>query len=257
MVVCTTIAFFLGYTLSGDHTLDYRTELERLTNILGSAVFRGVKLGIAYLALEPYVRRHWPWQLIGWVRLLAGRWRDPRVGTDILIGLAFGVGFASCEQSLRELPGVFGLSTNPRYPISFGIGLWSAAPLLLAESFTRGTSLFFALFLLTRLLKSVWLGLAATVIVGVAFLGNMPTDSPLLYYTGATLLGVISVGILFRFGLLTGMVVLFTHYFVCWSLITWDVNTWYWWGTLLHFAILLVLAGYALVVSVGGRRGLR
>src|SRR5687768_18051298 len=40
---------------------------------------------IAYLAGEPFVRRRWPWQVISWNRLLAGRWRDPLVGRDVLI----------------------------------------------------------------------------------------------------------------------------------------------------------------------------
>ena len=33
------------------------------------------------------LRRRWPELLISWSRLLAGRWRDPRVGRDMLLGL--------------------------------------------------------------------------------------------------------------------------------------------------------------------------
>jgi len=43
-----------------------------------------------YLAIEPYVRRVWPRMLIGLVRILSGRWRDPAVGREVLIGLATG-----------------------------------------------------------------------------------------------------------------------------------------------------------------------
>src|SRR5262245_50707053 len=42
---------------------------------------------ILYLGLEPYVRRRWPTMLISWSRLLAGRFRDPLVGRDVLFGI--------------------------------------------------------------------------------------------------------------------------------------------------------------------------
>src|SRR5499426_2507023 len=42
---------------------------------------------MAYLGLEPYVRRRWPTVLISWSRLLGGRFRDPLVGRDVLIGI--------------------------------------------------------------------------------------------------------------------------------------------------------------------------
>jgi len=50
-----------------------------------------------YVALEPYARRHWPRMLISWSRLLDGRWRDPLIGRDLLVGSVIGVamGFVS------------------------------------------------------------------------------------------------------------------------------------------------------------------
>jgi hypothetical protein len=45
----------------------------------------------SYLALEPIVRRSNPEWLASWTRLLAGRWNDPLVGRDVLIGVAAGV----------------------------------------------------------------------------------------------------------------------------------------------------------------------
>jgi hypothetical protein len=38
-----------------------------------------------YMALEPVVRRRWPEVLVSWSRLLAGRLRDPLVGSHILM----------------------------------------------------------------------------------------------------------------------------------------------------------------------------
>jgi len=46
---------------------------------------------LMYLALEPYVRRYSPDMLMSWSRLIGGRFRDPRVGRDILAGLCAGI----------------------------------------------------------------------------------------------------------------------------------------------------------------------
>ncbi len=251
MVFGTTVAWFLGLALGIDHARESKTELDRLCHVLGIAMVSGAKLGIAYLALEPYVRRHWPWQLVGWARLLAGRWRDPRVGTDILLGAAAGTIFATGYLSLLELPGWLGLPQNPRYGMAFVTAPLSEAPFLLGHAITRATIVFFAAFLLFRICRKPWLGFLATVAVATAFLANYSTDSPWLYYAGCGLLGVYGVSILLRFGLLTGIVTIFTHYFVCRSLITWDFGTWYRWGTLLHFAILFALVGFGIVGAVG------
>jgi hypothetical protein len=45
---------------------------------------------VAYVALEPYVRRRWPQAMTSWSRLIAGRIGDPLVGRDLLTGIALG-----------------------------------------------------------------------------------------------------------------------------------------------------------------------
>ena len=45
---------------------------------------------ITYVAIEPIVRRRWPDLLFSWSRVLAGRFRDPLVGRDALVGLIGG-----------------------------------------------------------------------------------------------------------------------------------------------------------------------
>jgi len=58
---------------------------------LGHALVHGVAMALAYLAIEPYVRRLWPSVLVSWARLIAGRVKDPIIGRDILVGVAFEV----------------------------------------------------------------------------------------------------------------------------------------------------------------------
>ena len=64
----------------------------------GHALIHAVWSLLAYLAVEPYVRRIWPRSLIGWARLSQGRLRDPAVGRELLIGIF--VAFAFCGLML-------------------------------------------------------------------------------------------------------------------------------------------------------------
>jgi hypothetical protein len=57
---------------------------------MGAIVYRVATIWIFYLALEPYVRRIWPETIISWSRLLGGKWADPLVARDVLIGSAIG-----------------------------------------------------------------------------------------------------------------------------------------------------------------------
>ena len=52
-------------------------------------------LWLFYIALEPDLRQRWPHRIISWSRLLAGRWHDPLVGRDLLIGGLFVAGIAA------------------------------------------------------------------------------------------------------------------------------------------------------------------
>jgi hypothetical protein len=55
-----------------------------------------------------------------------------------------------------------------------------------------------------------------------------------------------------KYGLLISTFLLFTHYFVCRSLITWDLNTWYYWGTILHLIMLAAIVVYGCIGATGG-----
>jgi serine/threonine-protein kinase len=84
MLAVTTAAWLLG----GHHTLTGETP--QLIGVLGIGGWCALLFGLGYLALEPAVRRRWPWRITAWNRLLDGRLRDPMVGRDLLIGLASG-----------------------------------------------------------------------------------------------------------------------------------------------------------------------
>jgi serine/threonine-protein kinase len=70
---------------------DFSNWLLSIPTIISWACLAAVLVWTFYTAIEPYVRRRWPETLISWTRLLDGRWRDPRVGRDMLIGSVLGL----------------------------------------------------------------------------------------------------------------------------------------------------------------------
>jgi hypothetical protein len=77
--------------------------------IVARSLFRTAVLWLVYLALEPYVRKLWPKALISWSRILAGRFRDPMVGRDILAGVTLGLLITVLSHSGRFLVAWMGI----------------------------------------------------------------------------------------------------------------------------------------------------
>jgi hypothetical protein len=81
--------FDLGSWLSNAHLLsDPIGQIVVFLRAIGSALLIGAITFMFYLALEPDVRRRSPDLIVGWTRFIWGRWGDPRVGRDMLIGIA-------------------------------------------------------------------------------------------------------------------------------------------------------------------------
>jgi hypothetical protein len=80
-------AYLLHWLLAGHHVAGLE-EIQLLMRAFGSAASLALMMWLLYVALEPFVRRHWPEAIISWSRLIAGRLRDPLVGRDVLIGFA-------------------------------------------------------------------------------------------------------------------------------------------------------------------------
>jgi predicted Ser/Thr protein kinase len=98
----------LGWLIAPGH-VNGLEEVDRLFAMAGLQLFWTGLLYMAYLALEPYVRRTWPSVLVTWSRAVSGKLRDPFVGRDILIGLIAGILIALIPMLFVLVPGAFGL----------------------------------------------------------------------------------------------------------------------------------------------------
>ena len=73
----TRVAFFIFGTLMASwvvgahHTSDFGREQERFLQQCADAMLPAALFWLTYLAIEPWIRRHWPSSLVSWTRLLS------------------------------------------------------------------------------------------------------------------------------------------------------------------------------------------
>jgi hypothetical protein len=216
-----------------------------------TTVFYGVLLWAIYLALEPFVRRHWPQTLVSWTTLLRGHVGDPIVGRDMLVGVALGVSIALLIRtaSLLNLGGLDVPSTEPL------LGLRSTAGVILSVALyaiRAALFFFFLLFLLRVLLGRQW---AAGVVFALIFslLNALEGDRPLVAFLIAGVYASVFAIAVLRWGLTTLAVGVLVANLLLNVPATTDLAAWYVDETALMFAIPLLLAARAFYTSLGGR----
>lgn len=151
---------FVSWSLKITYVPDLFPQLFRLINLAGLALFLSGSLWLLYIAVEPYVRRYWPHVLIAWSRLLSGRFRDPLIGRDIMIGMLVGLGQAIIN--IVQRPVLVSLGAPPTAPGYFDLQVLCGGRFLLGNLLTPVPIwwLFFILFfffILRLLLKRQWL----------------------------------------------------------------------------------------------------
>jgi hypothetical protein len=204
---------FLAMWALRAHHIAALDEIDLFVIALGWGLLAAGLVTLLYLALEPYVRRKEPQTLISWSRLLSGKFRDPLVGHDLLVGSLYGVALVIMEVSdnlilplLKKLPPVPNIGHTETL-----LGVRAAIGLLLAYVFfwiVYALGIFFVVFLLRLALRKDWLaGIAAVILFSIPSLND---ESPILSFLMAVLIWVSILLVLKRFGLLamvTGLVV--------------------------------------------------
>jgi serine/threonine-protein kinase len=211
-----------------------------------------------YSALEPYVRRWWPQALISWGRLVDGRWRDPLVGQNLLVGVLGGVAPYVLVELEVLAPSWLGLAPR-RFIAAHALTL--AGPSALAGeillSITRATinALFFLMILLflrvvlrrTPLVSGAFL--AVLTVIAVLFAEFHPV---LGWFTGVCWAALV-LWLLTRLGLLACIVM-----FVAYSLLdlfplTTNFSAWYAGSGATAMAVVFAIAAFGFYTSQAGR----
>ena len=254
-------AFFVvgsaHWALTAHHVLDLADEVMLLVQGLSASLGLAAFAALLYLAVEPYVRRTMPEVLIGWARVVEGRYRDPRVGRDVLVGAATGAFAAFALHLANALPGWIpfpGQTTAYSVLAALGGGrsLLGAGVRSVVESLGLSLVALGLLFLLRLIVRRTWLAaIALALIVSLMWpWGENPVLDAVGIGTGAVLFAVV----LARFGLVAGFA--YAEMFQLLSTYTplpLDPSRWYFSSSLVLLAFALAIALYGFRVSLGAR----
>jgi hypothetical protein len=221
-----------------------------------NAVGMGAGFWVVYIALEPFARRRWPEMLISWTRAISGRWRDPLVGRDLLIGAVVGTALGLLLGPIRVLlPLRLGIPVTPnpldeRAPTTPGLAIaWLISNFVFSSFWVLG--LVFLLALARLLVRRGWLaGLIVTLLYTANFVAG--------YGLSVTIpLALLSVGILVattvRFGVLAAVAMETCRRIFGYRIYSSDPSNWIFYAGMIAVAALLVLAWWSTKTALAGQ----
>jgi predicted Ser/Thr protein kinase len=222
------------------------------------ALFISAFTWIFYIALEPFLRRRWPELLISWSRMMAGDFRDPLVGRDVLVGGLLGLCYAAADYLTILVPQWSGVAVSPfiagNTDEAFsGVGGIAVHFLhIFAEPVFGAIFLSFLLLLLLLLLRKKWLAIAALWLF--IFILDLASGEQWVFWFDLFFTATIVTLAAARFGLLA----LYSFFlFAALSTgfpITSDFSSWYAGSTLFVFVLITGLAIYGFYTSLAGQK---
>jgi len=168
------MAYVAAWIISGRHFLSLETERGHFYGFLSFALLNTGLAWLFYIALEPYVRRFAPEILISWTRVIGGQIRDPRVGRDLLIGVAVGTTMALLGITFMFVAPLLGEPpATPRSPNTVFLleaRLVAGGLLRVIPNAMSNAMAFAVVFVLARAVtRRVWAGALVTMIVLAVF----------------------------------------------------------------------------------------
>jgi len=231
-------------------------EFQLFILYLSTSVFSSSFLWLLYVALEPFVRRRWPGWIISWSRLLAGDYRDPLVGRDILLGAVIGAGMILIQMLSNAVPRWIGrpswLAITPG-SLAIGAHLFFGrfAEQLSAALFQAFIPLFLLL-LFVIVLRRERLAFVALWLL-VTLFTTLISQASLLMIPFTALSAFLVLFALKRYGLLAVISTLFFFHLSIFYPITTKLSAWYAIDFTIALIICLALALYGFYTSLGGQ----
>ncbi|MBA3914543.1 MAG: hypothetical protein H0X25_12010 [Acidobacteriales bacterium] len=220
---------------------------------LSTGLFMAAVMYVLYMALEPYVRRHWPQTIISWSRLLSGKVRDPLIGRDVLFGVLLGtswivtymVGFVFRQRAGNspQFGGTeFLLGTRQL------LGSWSTNVM----GSVLGTLMFFLVLVLLRvLLRNRWLAAIGFVILYTAP-KVLSADYPWLVLPVWVVIYGIAAFAVVRFGVVSLAIGILMANLLLNLPYTSDFSMWFAAHALFSVLVFAALAGWGAYTSMAG-----
>ena len=237
LVVLVLLLGLLEWLLGERHVGIFTEEVGRFYVWMARAALTAVIAWISYFAMEPYVRRFWPQTMITWNRLLDGRFRDPAVGRDLLVGGMAGILLVLILQLDILLSTWFGAPPSvPLLPAAMQdlgalLGLRYKLSILVSTLMT-GISLSLVVLLLMLIVRVVvrppWLARALSwILLTACYAVTAGYDVPFPWLVGS-LVVAIAMALLVRVGLVALVASLFVWFLIVNSPMTANYHAWYW-----------------------------
>jgi serine/threonine-protein kinase len=256
----------MHWVLAGHHVASIE-EIYLAVIALSGALSIGLVVWVLYIALEPYVRRLWPRAIVSWSRLLAGRFRDPLVGRDLLLGFAI---YAVSSFVLAPLFwAAVAFDWLPPFPVMDQLDAIRGGRFAVGEVFslglmvlTAGLALMTTFLLFRVVVRKTWIAaiLYGTVYalwntMGFVFMTQNRMIETVLALGVAT--AVIQTAfllfLLIRFGLLTTLAYFLSAMMSSRFPVTLDVSAPYFTASLIGPLVLVAIVFYSFRVSLAGR----
>jgi hypothetical protein len=232
----------------------------------GHALYHSAMVWVQYIAIEPYLRRVRPAALVSWARMVSHRWKDPILGRDVLAGLFLGATMVALQfaagRALLSFEGKLffreildggretgiASATNALAGWAYAVAFAAPAVMLLMVIYI----------LLVLVLRREALAIGAIPVLAVVPAMFFGLDTPLWFNAtqGLLVAGALLIAVI-RFGVLAGVMVMFTLLLA--NSLPWALNPAAWYGpvTMMTPILLSVLAVWAGMTALGDRAGFK
>ena len=191
---------------------------------------------------------------------MAGNFRDPMVGRDLLMGGLLGLLHGACIALGALLPHLFGIDSIPTVPGNVFM-LGSVRTMLavflsshVVMSVFSGFGFLFFLLLLYIILRRQWLAIAAMLLIALLIeISAFAAAGPRLYWIVSTLIALTIVTVVARFGLLATMAHQLFFFLAMMYPLTTDFSAWYSPSMVFALALAVGIAVYGFYTSLGGQ----
>jgi hypothetical protein len=252
-------AMFVSWFFGESHVATL-WEVALVVMALSWAISTAAFCWLAYLAVEPFLRRRWPEVLVSWTRLLAGELRDPLVGRDVLVGCAAGPLLAVVAFIILLLPEWLGVPPDlvPADVLGVANSVQAAVPLLVwrsAQAVMAGLACVCLLLLLRLALRSRRAAVAVFVLASAAMSGASAGNFWIAFSGTAISVGIF-VLLLLRLGLLAAVVEFYVAGLFVLFPVTGDLRAWYAGAGVTALLVLAGLAFFGFTTALAGRPAL-
>jgi len=240
------------------HFIPTLAAFGRFVLAVSTGLFLSGAIGMLYVALEPYVRRHWPQAVVSWSRLTTGRVRDPLVARDVLWGVLLGVVWTVViSVGLFILNRLGEVPQLPSQALLTGgrelVGIWL---LNIMGCIGATIEFFFAMFLLRIVLRNKWLATAVFIALWTANNSLHNTRPEIFVPVWLVVFGIAAYAVT-RFGLISLAVAIFTANVLLNVPYTFDFSNWYATSALAVVLSFVAIAGWGFYTSLGGQKLIR